>query len=191
MTSLILWHRRKLASPTSVIEGQPHLRRPLIAVRMRAAPALNARPYPPMSPQALPLISPSHPTHLPHLASSLAQLPTPTHQVPQRAVAPRICPWTRVRPAEILHPGPFCPIVDPCRTAIGILDLDQSHPTALRLALHSQLPPLSSLAPPCPALLIRRLKRNLRSTKTRLEKGRKGNQRKEMPVILVVLQSRL
>lgn len=189
LISLILWHRRKPASPTSVIEGQPHPP-PRIALRTRAASALNAHPYPPMSPQALPLISPSHPTHLPPLTSSLAQLLTPTHQAPQRAVAPRTCPWTRVPPAEILHPSPFRPI-DPCRIAISILTPVPDHPPALRLAPHSQLPPLSFLALPCPASPVRRLKRSLRSTKTRIEKGRKGSERKEMAVVLMVLRIRL
>lgn len=188
LISLILWHRRKPASPTSVIEGQPHP--PRIALRTRAALALNAHPYPPMSPQALPLISPSHPTHLPPLTSSLAQLLTPTHQAPQRAVAPRTCPWTRVPPAEILHPSPFRPI-DPCKIAISILTPVPDHPPALRLAPYSQLPPLSFLALPCPASPVRRLKRSLRSTKTRIEKGRKGSERKEMAVVLMVLWSRL
>lgn len=190
LTSSILWRPRKPASPTSAIEGQPHLHPPppLTAARMRAAPALNARPYPPTSPRGLPPISPSRPTLLHPLTSSPVQPPTPTLPAPRRAVAPRTCPWTRVPPAETLHPAPSPPI-GPCRTAIGTLSLSPDQPPPLALLLlapHSQLPPLSSPALPCPAVPTRSLKRNPRSTKRRIERGRKGSERKEAAEVLPV-----
>lgn len=190
LTSLILWCPRKPASPTSAIEGQPHLHPPpppLTAVRTRAARALNARPSPPMSPRALPTISPSRPTLLHPLTSSPARPPTPTHPAPQRVVAPRTCPWTRVPPAETHYPAPSL-LIGPCRNAIGTLSPfpHRLAPQALLLAPHSQLPLLSSPALLCPAVPTRSLKRNPRSTERRIERGTKGNEWKEAAQVLPV-----
>ena len=207
LISLILWHPRKPASPISATEGQSHLHPPppLTAVRTRAAPALNARPYPPTSPQAPPPIFPSRPTLLHPLTSSPARPLIPTHPAPRRAVAPRTCPWTRVPPAETRHLAPL-PLIGTRRTVIGILSPslspDQPPLPALLLLLlfslllllllspHSQLPPLSSPAPLCPAVPTRNIKRNPRSTKTRIERGRKGNGRKVAAEVLPTWQSR-
>ena len=183
LTSLILWLPRKPAFLTSATEGQLHLHPPLTVVRTRASTAPNARPFPPMFPQVLPPISPSHPILLHPLTSNPAQPPTPTLLAPQKAVALKTCLLTRVPPAETLPPAPFL-LIGPSRTAIGTLPPDQWAPPALLLAPLSQLPLLSSAALPYPAVQIRSSKRNQRSTKTRIERGRKGNEQKEPALVL-------
>lgn len=191
LSSLTHWHPRKRASPTSATEGRPHLHPPpppppLTAARTRAAPALSARPYLPMSPRALPPISLSRPTLLHPLTSSPAQPPTPTRPAPQRAVAPRTCPWTRVRPAETPHPAPSL-LTGPCKNATGTMSLFPRRlpPQALLPAPRSQLPPLSSPALLCPAVPTRSLKRSPRSPKRRTERGRKGSGWREAARVLL------
>lgn len=191
MTSLILWRPRKLASPTSAAEGLPRLPPPprLIGVRKRAAPCLNARRCPPVSPRALRLTSRSPPTLPCPLTSSPRWRLTPTRPAPPRAAEPRTCQWTRARPAETRHPA-CSHRAELCKRVTGSPPPfpAQLPPRAHLLVPHSRLPPPSSAALLCPA--IRSSKRSPKSTKRRIARRPKGSGWFDAAPVLLTQQSR-